>query len=165
MTGLVPRVVGAALVVAAVGSLSGCDAAGPLTPPSSSASPTAAAPSSDPAPPSATPSELTAEEDLANNPPAPTAVRAEVVDGAVTLSWQPPPAVTVPHRYSDRVAGYRIYRRGPGEIELRPVGTTTTMTYTDLAPGAGEFAYVVSSVRENDVEGTRSDPPAVVQVG
>jgi hypothetical protein len=110
------------------------------------------------------PSELTAEENQSINPPAPAAVQAEIAEAEVRLSWQPPPKVTGPHRYSDRVTGYRIYRRGPGELELRPIGTSSGLTFTDRAPGTGEFVYAVTSIRENDVEGTKSDPPVVVQI-
>lgn len=133
---------------------------------------TSALPSSTPTAPSSahtssapTSPGITAEEDLAINPPAPTALRATVRDREVRLSWQPPPEVTVPHRYSDRVTGYRVYRRGPGELELRPMGTSTTLEFTDQAPGTGEFSYAVASIRDNDVEGTKSDPPAVAVVG
>ncbi len=146
-----------ALVILVVGALVACDTQGPGVPPPVSASPSPSA-SASPTP------GISAEEDLSINPPAPTAVRAESVDGAVRLSWQPPPEVTVPHRYSDRVTGYRIYRRGPGETELRPVGTSAELGFTDRAPGSGEFAYAVTSIREEGVEGTKSDPPAVVQI-
>lgn len=78
------------------------------------------------------PGELTAEEDLANNPPPPTHVRVlRASNDAVVIAWDPPPAVSVPHHYSDQ---------------------TVTANHT--------YEYIVSSIREHHAEGSRSDPPA-----
>jgi hypothetical protein len=111
--------------------------------------------------PSPTSSELTAEQDLAVNPPPPDEVVAETEDKQVVLTWLAPPAVTVPHRYSDRVVGYRIYRQGPEELEPSPVATVTQLRYTERPPAPGAYRYLVSSIREGDLEGTRSDPASV----
>jgi hypothetical protein len=111
--------------------------------------------------PSPTSSELTAEQDLAVNPPPPDEVVAGAEDKQVVLTWQPPPAVTVPHRYSDRVVGYRVYRQGPEEQEPSPVATVTQLRYAERPPARGTYRYLVSSIREGDLEGTRSDPASV----
>jgi len=105
--------------------------------------------------------ELTAEEDLAVNPPPPEGVHVvSVIQDAVELNWDPPPPVAVAHRYSDRVVGYRIYRREGTEVDLRPLAVTSDTTYVDRSVTSGQtYAYVVSSVRERHVEGSRSDPP------
>jgi hypothetical protein len=151
MIGIRGRILGGALVLAALAA-TGCQG-----PPDE----TAAEPSGTPSP---SQSELTAEGDLAIHPPPPADVRATSSDGAVELRWAPPPPVAVTHHYSDRVVAYRIYRRGPGEIELRSIGTSTALSYTDrTVPGAGRFEYAVTSVREHDIEGSRSSP-AVVQL-
>lgn len=140
------------LVVAGVSAACGVGAKPAGTPSPSAVSPTVV------------PSELTRDGDLSLNPPAPTSVRGTATGRDVQLSWGLPPEVTVPHRYSDRVIGYRVYRRGPGEVELRPVATATGLGFTDRAPGSGEFAYAVASIHDGDVEGSRSDPAVLVAV-
>jgi hypothetical protein len=153
MIGIRGRILGGALVLAALAATGACQGLSDET---------AAAPSATPSPSQT--GELTAEADLAIHPPPPADVRATPSNSAVELRWAPPPPVAVTHHYSDRVVAYRIYRRGPGEIELRPIGTSTALTYTDrTVPGAGRFEYAVTSVREHDVEGGRSSP-AVVQL-
>jgi hypothetical protein len=110
--------------------------------------------------------ELTAEEDLAINPPPPRDIRTVgVTRGSVELSWGPPPSVSGTHHYSDRVIGYRIYRQEGTQVDFRPLALTAETTYVDLAVQSGRtYAYVISSVRERDVEGGRSDPPVTVTV-
>ena len=97
------------------------------------------------------------------NPPPPQRVSAAREGSAVTLTWSPPPAVAVPHTYSDAVVEYRVYRSVDGGAEVL-VGTSETLRFTDARPGAGTPRYAVSSVREHGVEGPRSDavaaPPA-----
>ena len=115
-----------------------------------------------PTPSTEPPGELTAEEDLANNPPPPTHVRVlRASNNAVVIAWDPPPAVTVPHHYSDHVVAYRVYRRTGHDVDFRPLATTTQMTYTDQTVTANHtYEYIVSSIREHHAEGSRSDPPA-----
>lgn len=109
---------------------------------------------------------LTFEEDLSINPPPPTNVRVtEAKAGAVRLAWDPPPPVAVPHAYSDHVVSYEVFRREAGQLEFRPLARTTERTYTDTAVRSGRtYHYVVSSIREQNAEGSRSDPPAVASV-
>ena len=106
--------------------------------------------------PTSVPQELTAEEQLRVNPPPPHRVSAARQGAAVRLTWSPPPAVTVPHTYSDTVVEYRIYRSVDGSGEAL-VGTSKTLSFTDPEPGAGTLRYFVSSVREHGVEGPRTD--------
>lgn len=130
--------------------------------PGTNSSPTASPAPSRVASPSPT-QELTREEAEAMHPPAPTAVRAVVTsDRSVQLTWQTPPAPTVTPRFSEKIIEYRIHRRGPGEVEMRQIGTSKTLEFVDRAPGNGDFAYVVTAVHENDIESTASDPPAEV---
>lgn len=104
------------------------------------------------------PPELTAEEALRNNPPPPRDVRAQVAQGAVVVTWGDPPAVAIPHSYSDRVVAYRVYRRGPGETELKPIGSASSHRFVDSSARKGSsYEYAVTSVREHQVEGPRSD--------
>ena len=111
---------------------------------------------------SAVPSEMTADEDLALNPPAPTNVRVAKQSGTtVELVWDPPPPVRQPHYYSDRVVGYRVYRGSSGE--LRPIGTSSVQRFSDTV-GRGTYSYAVTSIREQNVEGTKSNPAVIVTV-
>lgn len=122
----------------------------------------------EPASPAPTPTGdgLTYEENLAINPPPPANVRvSEVKAGAVHLVWDLPPPVTVPHPYSDRVVSYQVFRREAGELEFRPLATTPDLEYTDTTVSSGHtYEYVVSSIREQNAEGTHSDPPVVAAV-
>jgi hypothetical protein len=110
--------------------------------------------------------ELTFEENLADNPPPPQNVRVtSVAAGAVHLSWDLPPPVTDPHNYSDRVVEYRIFRRVAGELEFRPLALTAGQEYIDRDVQSGTtYEYAVSSIREQNAEGSHSDPPVVVTV-
>ena len=116
----------------------------------------ASAPSQSPA---STEPELTPDENLRINPPPPRNVRvAAAVSGRVSLAWDAPPPVPVAHTYSDAVVEYRVYRRGPGELEFSPIGTSTERSYADTSvASSGTHSYQVSSIRERGVEGTRSD--------
>ena len=109
------------------------------------------------------PEELTAEEQLRVNPPPPRRLSAVRAGAGVRLTWSPPPAVTVPHTYSDDVVEYRVYRSVDGGPEML-VGTSATLAFTDPRPGDGTPRYAVSSVRAHGVEGPRTDvvepPPA-----
>jgi fibronectin type 3 domain-containing protein len=109
---------------------------------------------------------LTSEENLSINPPPPTDVRvAEVKSGVVRLAWAPPAPVTAPHAYSDRVVSYEVFRREAGQLEFRPLARTTERSYTDTAVLSGRnYFYVVSSIREQNAEGTRSHPPVEAAV-
>lgn len=106
--------------------------------------------------PSTLPEELTAQEQLRVNPPPPERLTATRRGATVVLAWTPPPEVTVPHGYSDRVVEYHVYRSADGGAEVL-VGTSSSLTFTDTAPPAGTLRYAVSSVREHGVEGGRTD--------
>lgn len=110
--------------------------------------------------------ELTPDDDLAMNPPAPADVRAgAVAAGAVELMWDEPPPVSVPHTYSERVVEYRVYRGGPGDPEPTLIGSSTELGFTDDTAQSGQiYRYTVTSVRERHVEGSMSDPAVTVTV-
>ncbi|MFT4165092.1 MAG: fibronectin type III domain-containing protein [Microlunatus sp.] len=140
-------------------ALTACQS-GPDSAPAASPSPTPSRVST----PSPT-DELTRDEAEAMHPPAPVAVRAKVTsDTSVRITWQTPPAPTVTPRFSEKIVEYRIHRRGPGDVEMRQVGTSKTLEFVDKAPGSGTFAYVVTAVHQNDIESTASDPPAEVNL-
>ncbi|SDP01389.1 hypothetical protein SAMN04489867_1179 [Pedococcus dokdonensis] len=158
-TNLVRRL-GAVTTILLTGVLGACGTSGSeagspavTAPPSTtrSTSPTA---SSDK--PTTVPEELTAEEQLRVNPPPPQRLTAVREGTSVTLTWSPPPAVAGPHSYSDRVVEYRVFRTVDGGGEAL-VGTSSSLTFTDVAPGPGTLRYAVSSVREHGVEGARTD--------
>jgi hypothetical protein len=109
---------------------------------------------------------LSAEADLAINPPPPQRLRVQVVSsGVVELAWEPPPAVSVAHSYSDEVVHYVIYRRAAGALEFEAVGRSTGLGFRDAsAPSGRVLEYAVSSVRRQNVEGGRSHPPVTARV-
>jgi fibronectin type 3 domain-containing protein len=128
--------------------------------------PTSAIPTTPVSTSATVPDELTHEENLAKNPPPPADVRvvSASVD-SVKLAWDPPPPVDVPHGYSDRVVAYHVYRRTGGDLEFRPLAETPERRYVDTEVDPGQtYEYTVSSIREQNVEGSRSDPPAVAKV-
>ena len=87
---------------------------------------------------------LTAEESLRINPPPPQNVRAQVTGAQVELTWDEPPPVAAPHTYSDRVVGYRVYRRAQDGVESEPVGTSTERSYVDDTVQPGQrYGYQV----------------------
>jgi hypothetical protein len=153
---IIPRLAALALALTA---LAGCGTQ-TTTAPASDRSRAPASPSSTTAP--SLPGELTAEQDLGNNPPPPQNVRTRVLKGDVEVTWDDPPVVTVPHSYSDRVVSYRVYRQGPGESDLRPIGVTSTHKYVDATAVRGlTYDYAATSVRKHQVEGPRSQPESV----
>ncbi|HEX9859686.1 MAG TPA: fibronectin type III domain-containing protein [Nitrospirota bacterium] len=93
-------------------------------------------------------------------PAAPEGLRAVPAYGAVLLSWLPSPEADV--------AGYRLYRKGPGDEKPSPleVGLNATITYrdTDVRPGAG-YTYAVTAV-DNATPPNESAPslPATVAI-
>ena len=103
---------------------------------------------------SSVPDELTAEENARISPPPPSGLRvASVTPGAVRLAWTPPAEVAG----AGPVVRYRIHRRTAGEVELRPIGTTADTEYVDTTARAGTYEYAVSSIRQGNTEGSRSD--------
>jgi hypothetical protein len=94
-------------------------------------------------------------------PPSPVAVTAERVDGAVGLSWRSAPRSEAAHTYSDRVAGYLVYRRAAGQVEPTMVARVEGTSWTDHTPPAGPAFYSVVEVRVDGAESARSDPVAV----
>jgi len=173
MTGRSHRILAAALlmVVLAGCAHSGTTSSDQSATDSTNATPTTSAPADSP---SSQPTtimtsvldELTADDDLALNPPPPQNVRAgQVTSSSAELTWDAPPPVPVPHSYSDRVVKYRIYRSGENDIDLRPIGTSTERRFIDktVEPG-GTYRYAVTSIREQHVEGTKSYPSITISV-
>jgi hypothetical protein len=104
--------------------------------------------------------ELTYEENLSINPPPPCDFQATIVDNGIQLRWDLPPAVPVPHHYSDRILFYKIYRRteSTGFVFL---AKTSDFSFLDQGAGtAGEFIYTITAMHENEIESSRS--PEVV---
>jgi hypothetical protein len=97
------------------------------------------------------------EENLRINPPAVRNLAVEASTGGVLLTWQAPPAVTVPHSYSDEILGYKIYRRS-GEEKRALLAETQDLRYLDDNAEAGvEYFYTVTALHENNIESTRPD--------
>ncbi|MBI5694247.1 MAG: fibronectin type III domain-containing protein [Nitrospirae bacterium] len=73
-------------------------------------------------------------------PSVPVGLRAVPGEGRVLMSWDPSPDMDL--------AGYVVYRRGPGESDAKELGRTGPgwITFEDagVAPG-GEYAYTVSA--------------------
>lgn len=167
------------VVAGCAGGVPGAASTSSTAPASSAPAQSESAPVPDPDPTTADPTtappatrspgpldELTPDDDLAMNPPAPTNVRAGAVTaGAVELMWDEPPPVSVPHTYSDRVVEYRIYRSGVDDPEPTLIGSSTDLGFTDDTAQSGQrYRYTVTSVRERHVEGSMSDPAVAVTV-
>ena len=101
---------------------------------------------------SSVPGELTAEENARISPPPPSGLRvASATPGAVRLAWTPPADVAG----AGPVVRYRVYRRTAGELELRPIGTTSDTEYVDVNTASGRtYEYGVSSIRQTNREGS-----------
>jgi hypothetical protein len=110
--------------------------------------------------------ELSPDDDLAFNPPAPENVRAgQVTAAGAELVWDAPSPVAVPHGYSDRVVAFRIYRSSDDELELRPLAMTAELSFVDRSVESGRtYHYAVASIRELNVEGTRSYPTDTISL-
>lgn len=138
----------------------------PVTTPSIESAPVDSPPADSPPIISSVLDELSPEDDLAFNPPAPENVRAgQVTAASAELIWSAPAPVAVPHSYSDRVVAYRIYRNSDDEIELRPLDTTAELVFVDQSVESGRtYHYAVTSIRDMNVEGTKSYPTVTISV-
>jgi hypothetical protein len=100
-------------------------------------------------------SELTYEENLRINPPAPTDLWATDVKGGLFLCWQAPPVV-VGNTYGDTPRMYKIYRRSANS-DFALLAQTKETHYLDASASSGvEYRYMVSAVYDNQIEGSRS---------
>jgi len=105
---------------------------------------------------SATSPELTYEQSLSTTPPAPTDLKAVLVNGKVQLSWQEPPPVTVLHYYGDEILYYKVYRRTQGK-KFAFLAQVTETSYLDQDPPTGiEYFYTVTAVHPNEIESSRA---------
>ena len=156
---------GIVTVLAGCGENAGSGVGPQGTAPSATAKPSSRTPSpqssSTSTPATSVPAELTAEESLRVTPPAPRALRASPAQGTVELSWEPPPPVTTPHTYGDRVVHYRVFRAvGSGAFAL--VGTTSSLRFSDPSVPAGSTVrYAVSDVRDHGIESSWTDSVSV----
>lgn len=83
-------------------------------------------------------------------PQPPMGLRAVAAEGAVLLSWLPSP--------EPDVAGYTVYRKGPGEDKMARLTESPTgmITYKDEAVRPGiEYTYAVTAV-DNAMPGNES---------
>ncbi len=95
---------------------------------------------------------ISREEDLYINPPPPLDLRATVLPNGIRLDWNPPPAVTVPHGYGDRIVAYKVHRRTEGN-RLAFLAQTNETNYVDTSAAPGvQYYYSVTDLREHDVE-------------
>ena len=79
----------------------------------------------------------------------------------VQLNWTPPPPVTVPHSYSDKVSYYKVYRRTDGSA-FGFLAQTTQLLYLDRSAQAGtRFYYTVTAMLDDGNESLRPNEVAV----
>ncbi len=147
--------------------LAGC--AGPSAAPGSPTEPTAGPPaaqepSSHPAVGTARPGGsgpgISYEENLRINPPAVQNLTAAVQADGILLTWDAPPAVSVPHSYSDNILGYRVYRRAQGSVlsDRALLAETDETRYLDASAEPGvEYFYTVTALNERNLESSRAD--------
>jgi hypothetical protein len=107
------------------------------------------------------PGELTLNQSLATNPPPPGGLKANRTALGIQLNWEVPPAVTVPHHYSDTILYYKVYRHTVGGEPVFLERTILT-TYLDSNAAAGtEYFYTVTAMHANQIESQRPDEVAV----
>ena len=107
------------------------------------------------------PPELTFEMNLAINPPPPVGIKAVAVAGGIKLTWTNPPAVIVPHHYSDNILFYKIYRRTE-TIQFTVLAQTSENFYLDETVTKGiQYFYIVTAQHENGIESSRPDEISV----
>jgi fibronectin type 3 domain-containing protein len=107
------------------------------------------------------PPELNYEEQQSFSPPPPSNLHATVSNGAVQLDWQPPPPVTTPHAYSEKVIYYKVYR-GTDPAHPDFIGRATGLTFTDRTPSPGvKYYYIVTAVHEGEIESSRGNAVSV----
>ena len=89
------------------------------------------------------------------DPQAPSGLAAELADGEVTLSWDPPA------EEADTVTGYEILRaEGQGELSTLAADTgSTATTYTDatVASSGASYAYRVKAIRDGERSGASNE--------
>ena len=108
------------------------------------------------APITTTSSELILSQDISKNPPPPSELLAVWNATGVQLSWDLPPAVRVPHIYSDEVQFYKIYRHTEG-TQVTFLAQTAQLTYLDRSVAAGtKYYYTVSAIHAGGVESLRA---------
>jgi len=91
-------------------------------------------------------------------PLAPVGLRAVPGEGLVLLSWETSP--------EPDLAGYRIYRQGPGETGLKPLtdGLVNGITYKDASAIPGEtYTYAITAV-DNALKPNESERSEMVTV-
>ena len=89
------------------------------------------------------------------DPQAPSGLAAELADGQVVLSWDPPA------EDADTVTGYEILRaEGQGELSTLAADTgSTATTYTDAtaASAGASYAYRVKAIRDGERSGASNE--------
>jgi len=104
--------------------------------------------------PSTQPEELTYQEHLKITPPPPRNLAGTFSGDRITLRWDAPKPVTVPHDYSDTITLYKIYR-GTTPDTVSSYASTKDLTFTDRnLSGSRVFAYEVTALFGGEVEST-----------
>ena len=63
------------------------------------------------------------------------------------------------------MVAFRIYRSSDDELELRPLAMTAELSFVDRSVESGRtYHYAVASIRELNVEGTRSYPTVTISL-
>ena len=102
------------------------------------------------------------ETDLSAHPPSPPNVKAIVLGTTIQVTWEQPPAVQVPHSYSDTIVHYRVFRRLASTPDSIEIGTTDELSFVDSDPPIGLVFYHVTAIHEGDAESGRSDEAETV---
>jgi hypothetical protein len=129
--------------------------------PSATPAPTTTAATEETMPTAPGNSGLSLEESLRINPPPPTELKAVRTAEGIQLSWAPPPPVTVPHDYSDKVAYYKVYRRTDGS-QFAFLAQTPQLLYLDRSAQAGiRYDYTVTAMLDDTNESLQPDEVTV----
>jgi hypothetical protein len=100
---------------------------------------------------------LTYEEYLSSHPPPPANVEGTLKGDHIELNWDVPAKVTGPHRWSDTITRYNIYR-GRSTADISFFTTTTGRIFRDFnISGSLGYIYKVTAVHDGDVESAPSE--------
>lgn len=105
--------------------------------------------------------ELTFEDQVKITPPPPRNLAGTYSGNRITLHWDAPAPVTLPHDYNDTPAGYTIYRgTTPGTISY--YATTPYPFFTDReVSGSTAYTYEVTARFDGDRESSPSEEVTV----
>jgi len=99
---------------------------------------------------------LSYQEHLKVTPPPPRNLAGMFAGDRMTLRWDAPAPVTVPHDYGDTITLYKIYR-GTTPDTVSSYASTKDLTFTDRdISGSTQYAYEVTAFFGGEVESAPS---------